>query len=392
MDWDPKAQEEFTKIPVARSALENVKVTAEKFSRRKGSDRVTLAELNAAKKLCYGDVPEAVRLKELEKRIGEGETDLRERLAKEAREILGREIDLFNVELCHAQYFRCRSQIADVRGLKRAIERKLRELKVTEMVADSLPDDERLMAHHRFSVSISGCPNACTAPETRPFGIHGVSKPMVVAAVECSECFACVDRCRRGAIVIRDGGPRINVALCDRCENCVKVCPTGKIVSEQKGHRVLVGGKFGRFHQVGYELFKMADHDLLMKSLEASIQTIKENAVGEESLYSIINRLGVAPIFMRLYKGDELMTQKTTISVKGMNCQHCVDHVTKALGSLPGVSKVAVDLKTEKATVEFDPAKAGLTEMTRAIEKAGYRVAGSPAVSPETPPSGDSCC
>jgi copper ion binding protein len=163
-------------------------------------------------------------------------------------------------------------------------------------------------------------------------------------------------------------------------------------VSEQKGHRVLVGGKFGRFHQVGYELFKMADHDLLMKSLEASIQTIKENAVGEESLYSIINRLGVAPIFMRLYKGDELMTQKTTISVKGMNCQHCVDHVTKALGSLPGVSKVAVDLKTEKATVEFDPAKAGLTEMTRAIEKAGYRVAGSPAVSPETPSSGDSCC
>lgn len=311
MEWDKEAADEFVKMPIAKSAKENTKVFAEKLARKNRNKRVTLREVELAKKVTFEDVSEEKRQRELEKRIAEGETDLRQRVEKEGREILSREIDLFNVELCHAQFFRCRSQIIEVRELKKEIERKLRELKVSQMVADSLPDDERIMAHHRVTVSISGCPNGCTGPETRPFGVHGVSRPMITE-VTCSECFACVDRCRRGAIAIRDGAPQINTAFCDLCENCVKVCPAGKLVSEVKGYRIMVGGKFGRFHQLGTQLFRIGDKETLMDALEATITTIKEEAVGHEDITSIVNRVGVAPIFQRMYRGNGRGTKTTT--------------------------------------------------------------------------------
>ncbi|MCX8126805.1 MAG: cation transporter, partial [Dehalococcoidia bacterium] len=225
----------------------------------------------------------------------------------------------------------------------------------------------------------------------RPFGVHGISKPMVVADIECTQCWACVDRCRRGAVVIRDGGPKINVYLCDMCENCVKVCPTGKLTSERKGYRVLVGGKFGHFHQVGYELFKIADIDQVLVAIEATVRTIKEEALGEESLTSIINRVGVMPIFEKLVSKDEKMTAETTLTITGMTCNKCVMHVTRALQRVPGVTSVKVNLATGKAVVEYDRTRAGLANMERAVKDAGYGLAEetAPQVSDG---SGQSCC
>lgn len=391
MEWDQEAVAEFIKMPLSKSAKENAKVIAEKLARRNQSMRVTLKEMTETKRINYQDVPEAARQRELEKRIAEGETDLRQSLEKEARDILTREIDLFNVQLCHAQYFRCRSQIIELRELKKELEQKLRDLKVSEMVADSLHDEERLMAHHRVTISVSGCPNGCTGPESKAFGVHGVSRPVITGAV-CTECFACVDRCRRGAIIIRDGGLQIDYSRCDLCENCVKVCPTGKVESEAKGYRILVGGRFGRFHQLGYELFRFTDKETLMDALEASLRTIKEEAVGHEGLPDIINRVGVAPIFQRLYReGDGKMTKKTTLGITGMSCEHCVAHVTKALEGVPGVIRARVNLEGGQAQVEYDPAQTNQEAMKKAVVGAGYGIS-QPGPSATAGSATDSCC
>lgn len=37
------------------------------------------------------------------------------------------------------------------------------------------------------------------------------------------------------------------------------------------------------------------------------------------------------------------------VKIKGMNCQHCVGAVTKALSDIPGISDVKVDLEKGKA-------------------------------------------
>ena len=60
------------------------------------------------------------------------------------------------------------------------------------------------------------------------------------------------------------------------------------------------------------------------------------------------------------------------LKVEGMDCQGCVKSVTRMLSGLPGVEKVDVSLEEGKATVSYDPARSGLADFKRAVERAGY--------------------
>lgn len=63
------------------------------------------------------------------------------------------------------------------------------------------------------------------------------------------------------------------------------------------------------------------------------------------------------------------------IIVKGMTCGGCQAAVQRALGSVAGVSKAQVDLAGGVATVEYDEGKAGLPELKKAVERAGFQAA-----------------
>jgi len=65
---------------------------------------------------------------------------------------------------------------------------------------------------------------------------------------------------------------------------------------------------------------------------------------------------------------------KITMDVKGMSCQHCVNAVKRAAGSLAGVAAVDVNLASGKVTVDFDPAKVSLEQVKHAITEEGYTV------------------
>jgi len=60
------------------------------------------------------------------------------------------------------------------------------------------------------------------------------------------------------------------------------------------------------------------------------------------------------------------------IKIEGMDCEGCVKSVTRMLGGVPGVEKVDVSLAEGKATVTYDPAKSGVAEFKRAVQRAGY--------------------
>ena len=64
-----------------------------------------------------------------------------------------------------------------------------------------------------------------------------------------------------------------------------------------------------------------------------------------------------------------------TIPVKGMTCASCVSHVTNALEGVSGVSEASVNLATERATVSLLGDAVGLTELSAAVEDAGYSLA-----------------
>ena len=69
-----------------------------------------------------------------------------------------------------------------------------------------------------------------------------------------------------------------------------------------------------------------------------------------------------------------MSTKKLIIKIGGMSCGHCVARVKNALTQIPGVSNVNVDLDTERASLEYDPAAASLPDFHRAVAASGYEV------------------
>ncbi len=63
-----------------------------------------------------------------------------------------------------------------------------------------------------------------------------------------------------------------------------------------------------------------------------------------------------------------------TLPISGMTCASCVSHVEGALRELPGVSKVTVNLATNKANLSFDPQRVKLDDMRRAVRDVGYAI------------------
>ncbi|MBU5590402.1 cation transporter [Clostridium sp. MSJ-4] len=59
------------------------------------------------------------------------------------------------------------------------------------------------------------------------------------------------------------------------------------------------------------------------------------------------------------------------ILVEGMNCNHCVNHVTEALLEIEGVKSAKVDLDSKTALIEGDPSE---EQIKLAIEEVGYKV------------------
>ena len=64
--------------------------------------------------------------------------------------------------------------------------------------------------------------------------------------------------------------------------------------------------------------------------------------------------------------------EEATFEVTGMSCASCVGRVEKALGDVPGVSAVSVNLATEKASVSYLPEEVSARELESAVEAAGY--------------------
>ena len=62
-----------------------------------------------------------------------------------------------------------------------------------------------------------------------------------------------------------------------------------------------------------------------------------------------------------------------TLDVTGMTCAACANRIEKVLNKMDGV-EAQVNLTTEKATVDFDPKKTSIEEISNKIETIGYGV------------------
>jgi Cu+-exporting ATPase len=84
--------------------------------------------------------------------------------------------------------------------------------------------------------------------------------------------------------------------------------------------------------------------------------------------------------FIRAVKelGYETSMEKIALPVQGMSCAACVRRVEEALGRVEGVLEAKVNLAAERASVSFVPGQATVSDLVRAVERAGYRVIEAP--------------
>src|SRR5512141_503009 len=68
-------------------------------------------------------------------------------------------------------------------------------------------------------------------------------------------------------------------------------------------------------------------------------------------------------------------TKQLTLPVTGMYCANCVTTIERNLKKVNGVQSAVVNLASERATVQYDPAAAGLADMIARVQRAGYGIA-----------------
>jgi copper chaperone len=67
--------------------------------------------------------------------------------------------------------------------------------------------------------------------------------------------------------------------------------------------------------------------------------------------------------------------REITLSVPDVSCEHCVKTIDGALGVLPGVEAVNVDLASKTVRLRYEPAQVSLERIEETLDDAGYTVA-----------------
>ena len=76
--------------------------------------------------------------------------------------------------------------------------------------------------------------------------------------------------------------------------------------------------------------------------------------------------------------GYEVSTQSQTITIGGMTCASCVNHVEKALATIPGVISANVNLATHTAKISTNAGPIPITSLQEVITNAGYTLIPQP--------------
>ncbi len=192
---------------------------------------------------------------------------------------------LWRVETCRS----CLNACVDVRSIAERLERVAEDIDFTERFRARLPAEVK--HHHVFRVAVSGCPNSCSQPQIKDFGVQGRATPRRGEG-DCTECLQCVEACREGAVTVTAAEPTINPGLCVHCGGCARVCPTSALETGQSGLGLMVGGKLGRHPQLAREIMGMADEDRAAETFRRSLEHCLASGRGEERFGELLNREG----------------------------------------------------------------------------------------------------
>jgi anaerobic sulfite reductase subunit C len=196
-------------------------------------------------------------------------------------------VDMVVVEVCHAKLSNCPNVIIDPEEWKVVIEDWVSKNDISERLREKA-EGEKILFHHKFRVSISGCPNGCSRPQIADFALVGFVVPDVDSD-KCTSCGLCMEACPDSAISfdsasdgdINDGPPIFDRVKCLGCYKCRDSCPTECINVSEGALRILIGGKLGRHPHLADNVGVIKDpeelEDLLTRITDDYLKNSKTN-------------------------------------------------------------------------------------------------------------------
>jgi len=104
-------------------------------------------------------------------------------------------------------------------------------------------------------------------------------------------------------------------------------------------------------------------------------ETVQAQVDAPERIFKVMEALDQA--------GYPARTQSVRLNVASMSCASCVGRVDKALGAVPGVLDVSVNLASETATVTYAEGAVELADLLKAAQDAGYPAEPAQDAAPE---------
>ena len=318
MEWDREATVRLEKVPIFVRKLARTKI--EKFASERGRTIVTAADVEGAKAGFMGTKGDGDNGKTKKAVPFTADTSLED----DKYEILKRsgeyELEdgypvMYNIAVCRGEEVECPFLIAGVKGLVQKIKDRLKEIGYSKLLISKI--EGKILPHQRLKIAISSCPNACSQPQIKDFGIHLRSKVTVNSEIACNGCRNCLRSCKENAIKISGLSDRhhdtepdnrkkevtIHYNRCVHCGLCAEVCPTGSIRKDKHCFRVMIGGKLGRHPRFADDLIEFADESDVIKSLDICTDAILSEK-SEKRFGTLVKKLGIEEFKRRMESED----------------------------------------------------------------------------------------
>ena len=66
--------------------------------------------------------------------------------------------------------------------------------------------------------------------------------------------------------------------------------------------------------------------------------------------------------------------EQTVVTAPDISCAHCATAITNAVGAIPGVNSVEVDVPSKRVTINHQPGAVDLAEVARVMDDEGYPI------------------
>ncbi|HKL58170.1 MAG TPA: (4Fe-4S)-binding protein [Sphaerochaeta sp.] len=169
---------------------------------------------------------------------------------------------------------------------------------------------------HKFKIGVGGCPNNCIKADLNDFGIVGQRVPLLDRAL-CKECTLCNAQksCPIKAINRMESElPCIDKSICNNCGRCIKGCPFGAIIGEEIRFKVFLGGRWGKQIRIGTPISRLFNEEEVLSLIEKSLLLFIEEGSQGERFASVIERLGMEEVELRLLSDDLLLRKKSILT------------------------------------------------------------------------------